>query len=85
MYKRQLHYKMSNFKYGTIGSPLMIVRLVFTLLPLVAFVVPVSYTHLDVYKRQPSRLLISENSGFATTMPIALEVSIEEPPPIAIR
>ena len=33
----------------------------------------------------PSRLLISENSGFATTMPIALEVSIEEPPPIAIR
>ena len=36
----KLHYKMSNFKYGTIGSPLMIVRLVFTLLPLVAFVVP---------------------------------------------
>lgn len=31
---------MSNFKYGTVGSPLMIVRLVFTLLPLVAFVVP---------------------------------------------
>ena len=29
----KLHYKMSNFKYGTIGSPLMIVRLVFTLLP----------------------------------------------------
>ena len=36
----KLHYKMSNFKYGTIGSPLMIVRLVFTLLPLVALVVP---------------------------------------------
>ena len=36
----KLHYKMSNFKYGTVGSPLMIVRLVFTLLPLVAFVVP---------------------------------------------
>lgn len=36
----KLHYKMGNFKYGTVGSPLMIVRLVFTLLPLVAFVVP---------------------------------------------
>lgn len=36
----KLHYKMSNFKYGTVGSPLMIVRLVFTLLPLVALVVP---------------------------------------------
>ena len=31
----------------------------------------------------PSRLLTSSNSGFAMMIPIALEVSIEEPPPIA--
>lgn len=36
----KLHYKMKNFKYGTIGSPIMIVRLVMTFLPLVALVVP---------------------------------------------
>lgn len=41
----KLHYKMSNFKYGTVGSPLMIVRLVFTLLPLVALVVPLVKSH----------------------------------------
>ena len=33
----------------------------------------------------PSRLLISSNSGFAITIPIPFAVSIEEPPPIAIR
>ena len=33
----------------------------------------------------PSRLLTSSNSGLAMMMPIALEVSMEEPPPMAIR
>ena len=33
----------------------------------------------------PSRLLTSSNSGFAMIIPIALEVSMEDPPPIAIR
>ncbi len=33
----------------------------------------------------PSRLLTSSNSGFAMMIPIALEVSIEEPPPMAMR
>ena len=33
----------------------------------------------------PSRLLTSSNSGFAMIIPMALEVSMEEPPPIAIR
>ena len=32
----------------------------------------------------PSRLLTSLNSGFLSMIPIALAVSIEEPPPIAI-
>lgn len=36
----KLHYKLKNFRYGTVGSPLMIARLVFSLLPLVALVVP---------------------------------------------
>ena len=31
----------------------------------------------------PSSERMSENSGLAITIPIALEVSIEEPPPIA--
>ena len=33
----------------------------------------------------PSRLLTSENSGFATIMPTAFAVSIDDPPPIATR
>ena len=32
----------------------------------------------------PSRLLTSANSGLVAIIPIALAVSIEEPPPIAI-
>lgn len=36
----RLHYRTGNFKSATIGSPLRIVRLVCTLLPLVALVVP---------------------------------------------
>ena len=31
------------------------------------------------------KLLTSSNSGFAMMIPMALEVSIEEPPPMAIR
>ena len=33
----------------------------------------------------PSRLLTSSKSGLVIIIPIALDVSIEEPPPIAIR
>ena len=36
----KLHYKLANFKSGTVGSFPRILRLVFTLLPLVALVVP---------------------------------------------
>ncbi len=36
----KLHYRLNNFKSGTVGSPFRIVRLVFSLLPLVALVVP---------------------------------------------
>lgn len=36
----KLHYKLKNFKYGTIGSPVMVIRLIMSLLPLVALVVP---------------------------------------------
>ena len=36
----KLHYKINNFKSGTVGNPFRIARLVFTLLPLVALVVP---------------------------------------------
>ncbi len=36
----KLHYKTKNFKSAVVGSPLRIVRLVCTLLPLVALVVP---------------------------------------------
>ena len=32
----------------------------------------------------PSRLLTSSNSGLLIIIPIAFDVSIEEPPPIAI-
>ena len=33
---------------------------------------------------RPSRLLTSSNSGLVIMIPIALAVSIEEPPPIAM-
>ena len=33
----------------------------------------------------PSKLLTSSNSGFAMMIPIAFDVSIDEPPPIAMR
>lgn len=33
----------------------------------------------------PSKLLTSENSGLVTIIPIPLAVSIDEPPPIAIK
>lgn len=36
----KLHYRLANFKSATVGSPFRIARLVFTLLPLVALVVP---------------------------------------------
>lgn len=36
----RLHYRLDNFKSATVGSPVRIVRLVCTLLPLVALVVP---------------------------------------------
>jgi len=36
----KLHYRLANFKSGTVGNPFRIARLVFTLLPLVALVVP---------------------------------------------
>lgn len=36
----KLHYRLSNFKSGTVGNPFRIIRLIFTLLPLVALVVP---------------------------------------------
>lgn len=36
----KLHYRLNNFKSGTVGNPFRIVRLVFSLLPLVALVVP---------------------------------------------
>ncbi|MBE6828482.1 MAG: prepilin peptidase [Ruminococcaceae bacterium] len=36
----KLHYKLGNFKSATVGSVFRIIRLVFTLLPLVALVVP---------------------------------------------
>lgn len=36
----KFHYKKKNFKFGVIGTPVMIIRLVMSLLPLVALVVP---------------------------------------------
>ena len=36
----KLHYRLNNFKSGTVGSPFRIVRLVFSLIPLVGLVVP---------------------------------------------
>ena len=39
--------------------------------------------HLFFVGATPSRLLTSANSGFSIIIPIALAVSIEEPPPIA--
>ena len=39
-------------------------------LPLAISTVPVSYTHLDVYKRQPSTPLIASSSGVATVSAI---------------
>lgn len=38
----KFHYKLNNFKSGAIGNPFRIIRLVFTLLPLVALVVPLA-------------------------------------------
>ena len=40
-------------------------------------------TERRVVGAQPSSETMSANSGLAVTMPIALEVSIEEPPPMA--
>lgn len=36
----KLHYRLNNFKSGTVGNPFRIARLVFSLLPLVGLVVP---------------------------------------------
>ncbi len=41
-------------------------------------------THLFLVGATPSRLLTSSNSGLFIIIPIALAVSIDEPPPIAI-
>ena len=41
-------------------------------------------THGFLVGAVPSRLLTSSNSGLAMMIPIALDVSIEDPPPIAI-
>ena len=46
----------------------------------------VSYTHLGfLVGATPSKLLTSSNSGFAMMIPMALAVSMEDPPPMAIR
>ena len=42
-------------------------------------------THGFFVGATPSKLLTSSNSGFAMMIPIAFDVSIEEPPPIAMR
>ena len=36
----KLHYRVANFKSGTVGNPFRIIRLVLSLIPLVALVVP---------------------------------------------
>ena len=42
-------------------------------------------THGFLVGATPSRLRTSSNSGLAMMIPMALEVSMEEPPPIAMR
>ena len=42
-------------------------------------------THLFLVGATPSRDRTSSNSGLLIIMPIAFEVSVGEPPPIAIR
>ena len=42
-------------------------------------------TDLFLVGAQPSRLTMSENSGLFATMPMPLAVSIDDPPPMAIR
>ena len=44
----KLHYRLANFKSAAVGSPFRIARLVFTLLPLVALVVPLLKMHLSL-------------------------------------
>ena len=44
----KLHYRLSNFKSATVGSPFRIIRLVATLLPLVGLVVPLMKVSLSL-------------------------------------
>lgn len=44
----RLHYKTANFKSATVGSPLRIVRLVCTFLPLIALVLPMAKYSLEL-------------------------------------
>ncbi|MBE6836319.1 MAG: hypothetical protein E7515_08795 [Ruminococcaceae bacterium] len=44
----RLHYKTANFKSATVGSPLRIVRLVCTFLPLIALVLPLASFSIEL-------------------------------------
>ena len=74
----KLHYKVSNFKYGTVGSPLMIIRLVFTLLPLVALVVPLAKITLDFpfYEKTESVSFLTFILNYMTKFDIKASLSL---------
>lgn len=66
----KLHYHLKNFKSGTVGSPFRIVRLVFTLLPLVALVIPLIKLELQFpfYQKEQSVSFLTFILNYLTKM-----------------
>ena len=62
----RLHYKTSNFKSATVGSPLRIIRLVCTFLPLIALVLPLAKYSIELP-------FFSKNSSL-TFLSVALKI-----------
>jgi hypothetical protein len=62
----RLHYKTANFKSATVGSPLRIVRLVCTFLPLIALVLPLAKYTIE--------LPFVSKEGSLTFLKVALKV-----------
>ncbi|MBO4338421.1 MAG: hypothetical protein J5877_00675 [Clostridia bacterium] len=62
----RLHYKTGNFKSATVGSPLRIVRLICTFLPLIALVLPLAKYSIE--------LPFFSKSGSLSFLNVALKV-----------
>ncbi len=74
----KLHYRLKNFKSGTVGSVFRIVRLVLTLLPLVALVVPLLNLKLSMpfFEKEQSVSFLTFILDYLTKMDIGGAVKL---------